>query len=143
MEHHDSAMIAFNVVAVFVAWVAAYTGVPPEPAVILGVLMVIDTFVGVCAAWRIGENITSRKLTVGIIGKFLTMLIPLTVALVIKATGENYHTLLNAGVLLLVISEGYSVLSNIHCYRKGVRLPEMDVVSVIAGHIRNLVDLKK
>lgn len=143
MAHNDSAMMAFNVVAVCVAWVAAYTGVPPEPAVILGVLMVIDTFVGVCAAWRIGENITSRKLTIGIIGKFLTMLIPFTVALVIKATGENYHTLLNTGVMLLVISEAYSVLSNIHCYRKGVRLPEMDVVSVIAGHIRNLVDLKK
>lgn len=143
MQTTDLSVLIFNSIALTVAWIAAYTGVPPEPAIILAVLMIMDTVVGICAAWRIGEDVTSRKLTIGIVGKFLTLLIPLTMALMVKAMGKEYTILLNTGVTLLVISEGYSVISNVYCYRKGIRLPEIDGVSIIAASIRRLVDLKK
>ena len=141
LDHQSLPILIFNVVSGIVAWIAAYTGSPIEPAVILATLMIFDFFAGVSAAYKRGDAITSQKMKLGVIGKFLILLIPLTVALISKGTDVELGQVVTWLVYVLIVSEGYSVISNTVCFHTGRRLPELDAMALIGNKLKDILNV--
>ena len=136
----DSSFYIYNGLVAAASWVVTYLGLPVEPAIILFVLMVIDFPMGIAASWANDEEITSKRMTRGVIEKMLTMMIPLVVGLTAKGAGQDWGLAVIAGTYILVLAEGYSILSNYVRFKTGEPLPELDAVSLIAKQIRKQIE---
>lgn len=137
-------MEAMNYLANFLmaglAWVMTYTGLPVEPAVILAVLMMLDFFSGIGRAYAIGEQITSRRMKAGAVGKMLMLLLPLATALAAKGMGADWKWLIEWVVNLMILAELYSFVANIYTMRTKNDLPEWDVVAIIGKKLSKLIE---
>lgn len=122
------------------AWVMTYTGLPVEPAVILAVLMMLDFFSGIGRAYAIGEQITSRRMKAGAVGKMLMLLLPLATALAAKGMGADWKWLIEWVVNLMILAELYSFVANIYTMRTKNDLPEWDVVAIIGKKLSKLIE---
>ena len=69
----------------------AYLNVDSEPFFILMVLMCIDTLLGAVKAVRLGQKFNFRTMLIGYMMKLCFLIIPLTVALMGKALGYDFH----------------------------------------------------
>lgn len=122
------------------AWVLLYTGLPAEPAAILGTLMAIDFAAGCFKSHAIGRSITSQRMRVGLMSKFGVMAIPLVLALAAKGLGVDFKWIVNWSISLFILSETYSIISNIYTARTGNDVPEFDAVSAILKRVRALLN---
>ena len=132
--------IAPNVALVLVAALLEYLKLPYEPILILCVIMSLDLITGVAKSLRIQRGITSRRWAVGVLGKLSLLGIPLVIALAAKALGGDFNWLVAWSVSMLILSETYSVIANIHATRSGKELPEWDVVSLMLKKIIELAE---
>lgn len=132
----ETVAVIYNALLATVAWLVVYTGVPIEPTLILTSFMVMDIISGMAASWSMGEHITSVRLKRGVIEKFLTLFIPLILGLIAAALGATWDSMITTGLVILILSEAYSILSNIVRFKTGENLPEIDAVSMIAHQIR-------
>ena len=123
------------------AWVLVYTGLPAEPAAILAVLMCVDFVAGVSRARVLGEPVTSHRMKVGAATKCGVMTIPLVMALTAKGLGVDFNWLVQWTVSVFILSETYSIISNIYAAKTGVIMPEFDAVSAVLKKVRNLIDV--
>lgn len=122
------------------AWIVSYTGYPAEPAIILGTLMFIDFFVGIYSARRVGTDVTSRRMSRGIMSKVHVLFIPLVIALMAKGIGADLDGIVSYCISLLIITETYSIISNIYTARTGIQVPEWDAVSLILKKVKSLLE---
>ena len=121
----------------------SYLNIKAEMFIILAVLIFIDYITGVAASFRVGKDITSQKMQVGILSKFIILLIPLSFALTAKMLNvEHYEFLIYSGIDILALSELYSIISNIYTIRTKKFLPEFDVVSLIGAKIQDIIENK-
>jgi hypothetical protein len=117
-----------------------YLGIPKEPFLLFGVILLGDFITGIYKAKVLGESITSNKAKYGIISKFSLMIIPLTLAIGVKAIGMDGKPLFVYGLNLLILSEVYSVIGNIYTIRTKQELPEWDVISLLGKKIRTFLE---
>lgn len=136
-----SAMMFFgNLILIALAWVMSYTGLPVEPAAILGTLMAIDFIAGITKAHKLGRSVTSQRMRVGLMSKFGVMTIPLVMALAAKGLGVDFAWMVNWSISLFILSETYSIIANIYAFKTGNEVPEFDAVSAILKRVRLLLE---
>jgi len=123
------------------AWALVYTGLPAEPAAILAVLMCVDFVAGISRAHALGESVTSHRMKVGAITKCGVLTVPLVMALTAKGLGADFTWLVQWTVSVFILSETYSIISNIYAARTGILLPEFDAVSAVLKKVRSLIDV--
>lgn len=117
-----------------------YLGIREEAFYALSLLLIIDFVTGLMASYKVGDPITSKALKVGVLTKFGTMLLILTIALLIKIMGVRHEEFLYGGFIMLALGEAYSIFANVHCMKTGERLKEFTVTSLIAEKIKKLVE---
>lgn len=118
------------------SWLMSYTKLPVETTSILLTLMTLDIFVGIAAARRAGEEVTSSRMRSGILSKLIVLTIPIVISLTIKALGHEFIWLIDWSLSFLVLTEAYSVISNGYTVRTGEKLPEWDATTKILKKIR-------
>ena len=140
---HDTMNFIFAMFNAFIfalAWVFAYTGLPVEPSVILGVLMLVDILFGLASAKVAKAAITSHRLTVGMLSKATLLTIPLVMALAAKGLGADFYYLVNWIVYVFILSEVYSIVSNAYTIKTGKQAPEWDAISFILARLRVVIE---
>lgn len=148
MGEHD------DVTTVIVEWIKTfgyalsifsfdYLGIPDKQLTILWVLMIIDVITGISKAYGVDpRSITSHALGVGVLKKFLTVILVYTLALVGKGVGIPPAHFLEWGLSILIMAEGYSSIQNIYAVRTGKVLPEYDVISIILKRLSEFLKEK-
>lgn len=109
-----------------------YLWIPDKQLTILWVLMCIDVITGVGKAyWIDPRSITSHALRIGVLKKFLTVILVYTLALVGKGENIPPADFMEWWLSILIMAEWYSAIQNIYAVRTGKVLPEYDVISII------------
>ena len=119
---------------------AFYLNLPSEPLNILAILLLLDVITAIIREWIIDKkSISSRIAIIGIVSKMLTFMLPFIVALVFKGIGFDVRLLAGTIVSILVVYEGWSVISNIGQIRAGDRtINEYDAISYLIKKIQDI-----
>ena len=107
---------------------------------ILVMLMCIDMLTGTLKAYRIRENITSRRWIAGFLSKLLVLLVPFTIALMAKGVEFDIKWFIEFSISLMIVSEAYSILGNIYTFRTGAEVAEIDALSYLIKKIREVLE---
>ncbi len=124
--------------------IAMYIGINVEMAGILFIVMVLDIITGIAKSVRLNgkSSISSERGKIGIISKFLLLLVPILVGLGLKGAGIlDGHALINGTIGVLTLSEVYSAIGNIYTFKSGIEVPEIDALSWILGRFRKVVEV--
>lgn len=117
--------------------------IPETQLSILGILMSIDVLTGISKVYKINPKlITSHDLAMGVLKKFLTVIIVYVIALVAKGVWIPASHFMEWGLSLLIMAEWYSVIQNVYAFRTGKILPEYDVISIILKRLSLFIEEK-
>lgn len=119
-----------------------FVALPPESYGILAFFMILDTVTGIIRAgiirgWR---SITSHLASVGILAKCLLILVPLLVAVAGHGVGLNLDIIARGALNILILSELYSILSNIQSIKQRKEVKEFDAVNYLLGTLRDWLE---
>lgn len=131
--------VVFNFITICCGGMMAYLGLDKEAILLFSILLVIDYITGVAKACRLKHSITSNRMKYGLISKFSLILVPIVLAIGAKAVGADFKTVLMVGINILIISEVYSIISNIYSIRTKEELPEYDAVAILGHKIRSVL----
>lgn len=136
-----AALKNLSYVAAFIS-AAAWLGFEPESITIFMILMTLDIVFGTIRAgvvdgWR---SVRSALLSRGVVAKLLLLGVPVTCALAIKGVGYPPEILAQGVVNVLILSEAYSVLGNIHSALSRAPKNEFDAVAYVLSLIKTLLD---
>ena len=93
--------------------------------------MIIDTITGIAKQYKIESvGITSKRMTTGIVTKFVTFLCLLSGGLVINHFDLDPKYYIQTVMSILIMAEFYSIIQNVYAVRTGVILPEYDAISI-------------
>lgn len=108
------------------------TGVKMHLIEVLAWLMLVDTATGYWK-WRRCDPrlIKSKSMKEGVYKKFVSLIIPIILALVFKALEQDISMMLNAYFTVLCVAEGYSAISNLQCAITRDPKEEFDAVSAV------------
>ena len=129
--------IILNFIMLTLASFLTYIGIDQNALAMYTLLLFIDYITGIKKAHALKENIDSHKMKYGIMSKLYLLFIPIALSVASKATPLNISHLVSISLTLLVLSELYSIIANIYTARKGVELPEWEILSVLAKNIRD------
>ena len=131
----------FNVAIAYVAAGLAYLSIDQETILIYLMLMLIDLFTGVTAAFIRHEEIARRVFMAGLATKVLMLSVPVVIAMLVKMNGAELAWMTRWTMIVLSLSETLSILNNYLKAKGKETLPEIDAISIIAKKLR-LVLLK-
>lgn len=128
-------------VAAFFA-TTTYLGINHESILVLAAVILLDIITGVLRAatvegWR---AITSSKFSAGVLAKLLLILIPITLALAGRGVGLDLALLAQGAISVLILSQVYSIIGNIHAIQTKGDKSEFDAVAVIMRWLRDLLE---
>jgi len=103
---------------------------------ILMIFMMIDSVCGSVKSIRLGKEFKFKLLMWGISLKFLFLIIPLVVALLGKALGNDLSFGVDMVMKILVLSECYSIFGNIYSAKNKVEVKNIDIISMLLKSIR-------
>ncbi|HEY1037165.1 MAG TPA: phage holin family protein [Candidatus Paceibacterota bacterium] len=109
---------------------------------ILGLFMIVDTITGIIRSgtihgWR---SVTSHAATVGITAKCLVIAIPFFLALAGHGVGIELTIIASSALKILIVSELYSILSNIQSIRLRREVQEFDAVNYLLNKLRDFLE---
>lgn len=143
MEHVTAVTVAKNAgyIAAFFA-TTTYLGINHESILILATVIVIDIITGVLKSaslygWR---EITSSRFSAGVLAKLLLILIPITLALAGKGVGLDLGLIAQGAISVLILSQVYSTVGNIHAMQTKDEKNEFDAVAFIMRQLRELLE---
>ena len=130
---------------VAVTSILVYLNIPQEALWVLGSLMIIDTITGVAKQYKVESiGITSKRMTTGVVTKFVTLLCLLSGWLVINFLKIDPEYYVQTVLSILIMAEFYSIIQNVYAVRTGVILPEYDVISIalkrLTGAIQDFIE---
>jgi len=126
-----------------------YLQIDQESVSILIILMCLDTIMGAIKAVRLGNRFSFKELLFGFILKLSFLIIPLTVALLGKQVGYEFSIVVNIVMIILSVSESFSILGNLYSAKNKVEVKKVDFISMLLlslrSNLRNLFEslLKK
>ena len=129
--------IILNLIMVSLASFLTYIGIDQNALAMYTLLLFIDYITGIKKAHALKEHINSHKMKYGIMSKLYLLFIPIALSVASKATPLNISHLVSISLTLLVLSELYSIIANIYTARKGVELPEWEILSILSRNIRD------
>ena len=125
---------------VAVTSVLVYLNIPQETLWILGSLMIIDTLTGVAKQYKVESiGITSKRMTTGIVTKFVTFLCLLSGWLVINHFDLDPKYYIQTVMSILIMAEFYSIIQNVYAVRTGIILPEYDAISIALKRLTGVI----
>jgi len=125
---------------VAVTSILIYLNIPQEAFSILASLMVIDTITGIAKQHKVESiGITSKRMTTGIITKFVTLLCLLSWWLVINHFDIDPIYYVQTVMSILIMAEFYSIIQNVYAVRTGVILPEYDAISIALKRLTGVI----
>lgn len=116
-----------------------YIGVEKVLVYTLTGLMMADWVTGILKAWKLGYSITSKRSNKGIIEKLCLLIIPIAIAVTLKAVNVPIGITIRSCFTLLLIAELYSLVGNCYCIYSGNEEKEWDAVSAVLKFIRNTI----
>jgi phage-related holin len=100
-------------------------------------LMIIDTISGVAKAVIVDKiKFTSNRFYLGIMSKFVLLLIPITLALMALGIGYDFTWAVDATLRLIILSEGISIVTNTISIREKKVYENRDYLSIILNWVR-------
>ena len=122
----------------YLAYMAfTYLSIDKEVFGILLVLMCMDSIVGAVKSVRLGYDFQFKIMLWGITMKMIFLMIPVVLALMGQSLGYNFTNAVNVTMAILTVSEGYSIISNIHMAHTKEEVKKMDIISTLLIAIRN------
>ena len=119
----------------------SYLQLDAEAMGILGILVMIDFFIGIAKSHVLKIPITYERGVAGILSKVCVILIPITFAfMTMVVTHIDFTTYLRWIIIALVIAESYSIMGNVLAIRTKNSRSELDLVSVIVRGIREIIE---
>jgi len=120
----------------------AWLGFNPQSLAVFIILMVLDVIFGTIRAGVVDgwTHVKSALLSKGIMAKMLLLGVPVTCALGLKGVGYSPEILAQAVINVLILSETYSVLGNIHSAMYKVPKNEFDAVAWLLTMIKAMLD---
>jgi toxin secretion/phage lysis holin len=104
---------------------------------ILGILMAIDTFLGIVKALRLNKKVSFNILLMGMITKVSILILPMILALVAKALTLDFSWFVNAVLNILVLSEAFSSVTNIISIRQKRDIKNTDFITKLLYAVRD------
>jgi len=138
ITEHGIGMIVYNGSAIAVSSLFVYLGLDKQAIFLFALLLSIDYITGLGKAISINESITSNKMKYGLLSKLSLLIIPITIAIGAKIANTDLTSIIYVGINILVVSEVYSIIANIHAIRTHEELPEFDVTRILARRIRKI-----
>lgn len=128
-------------IAAFFAF-GEYLGFETEVMAIFVTLMILDVFTGIIRAYIVegGSALRSAIGTRGILAKILLITAIFSVAMAGKGVGVEAQALANGAMGVLIFSEAYSILGNIHSTRTRKPKAEFDAVTWMLAQMRSLLE---
>lgn len=118
--------------------------------IILGLLMVVDTIIGIFASYIIGERLKYKRLFIGILTKISILILPLLVCILgvvynlLIGTHYNFGWFLDFTIIILIANEALSIMANIGTSVTRKRVKNIDYVErlleIIQTHLTLIVD---
>lgn len=99
-------------------------------------LMVLDWITGVIKAKQLNVKVTSKRSNKGIIEKLMLLVIPVAIAVTLKAVNVPIGVTMRAAFSLLTVAELFSVISNAYCIYTRTDIQEYDAVSAVIKFMR-------
>lgn len=131
--------LLWNTTVILFSGMLAYLNISQEPFTLFSILLMIDYITGLAKAKTLGHSITSNKMKYGLISKLSLLLIPVVIAIGVKAVGGDSHFVLLSGMYILIFSEVYSIIGNIYSTRTKEEFPEYDALAMIGKQIRTIL----
>jgi len=101
-------------------------------------LMIIDTTSGVIKAIAVDKiKFTFKKFYIGIMSKFVVLMIPMALALMALGIGYDFNWAVQATLRLIILSEGISFFTNIVSIREKKVYENRDYLSIILNWVRS------
>lgn len=103
---------------------------------ILGILMAIDTVLGIIKTVRLGKKFSFKILIWGMITKVSILIVPMILALVAKGLSFDFRWFVNAVLNILVVAEAFSSITNIISIKENKELENSDFITQLLHNIR-------
>lgn len=113
-----------------------YLGIKTEVVKILFVLMMLDTFIGIIKALRLGEKFSFKKLGWGIVSKLTILIVPMVVALIGKGLHFDLNYFVIAIMSIIIVSEGISIITNVLAIRQKKDINNDDYITLLLKAVR-------
>ena len=132
-----------NTSTLFISSVLSSIHIPISAFLTLTILMVIDVVVGLGRSYRLQIPITSYRIKLGVISKLGVLLIVLSFGLAFTHSGlviDDLKEYIQLILWLFILSELYSIVSNVYAIKTGDNLPEVEVLSLIGTKLKRLIE---
>lgn len=132
-----------NTSTLFISSVLSSIHIPISAFLTLTILMVIDVVVGIGRSYRLQIPITSYRIKLGVISKLGVLLIVLSFGLAFTHSGlviDDLKEYIQLILWLFILSELYSIVSNVYAIKTGDSLPEVEVLSLIGTKLKKLME---
>ena len=142
MEKLDG-IIILNTITIVIATLLTAINIPVASFYTLTLLMIFDFILGIGKSYRMCIPITSYKMKLGALSKLGLLIIVISFGIVATHSGiviENMHTYLQWVLALFMLSELYSIISNVYAMKKGEELPEFEVLSLLGGKLKLIME---
>jgi phage-related holin len=122
-------------------WAFAYLWISQEAITILAILMLIDFITWLISSYRDkNTQISSTKWKRWIAKKMILLMIPLTVALMMRWIWLDWDRIVGVTLWILIVMEWYSVLWNIYNVITWEKKPESEAVKKLLEALFWLMD---
>lgn len=136
-------IIILNTITVAIATILTAISIPVASFYTLTLLMAFDFILGIGKSYKMCIPITSYKMKLGVISKLGMLIIVISFGIVATHSGiiiENMQTYLQWVLALFMLSELYSIISNVYAMKKGEELPEFEVLSLLGGKLKLIME---
>jgi phage-related holin len=130
----------YNLIAWSFAALLAYLKLPVEMMSIYFTLLMVDLVTGWMAAFVVGELLSMSRFLAGFFTKFLMIIIPVVVALIMKMKGDALIWFIEWTIIVLAVSEGISIFNNVLKAKGEKPLPKLDALAMISDKLRVLLE---
>ncbi len=129
--------------AIYSAFV--FLHIDTEVVKVLLFLMLFDTIFGIVKSIVMGVKFDFKVLLGGIINKTLTLLIPMTLALVGQGLKKyDFTPLVDMVLRILVVAEGFSILTSFYVIKTKKEVENFDIITLLLAALRqNVMKLLK
>lgn len=143
MMNKVEGFVIVNTSTIFLSSVLSSMHIPVSAFLTLTVLMLIDVVVGLGRSYRLQIPITSHRIKLGVMSKLGVLLIVLSVGLAFTHSGlviEDLKSYIQLILWLFILSELYSIVSNVYAIKTGDNLPEVEVLSLLGAKLKKLME---
>lgn len=104
---------------------------------ILMIFMILDTISGLFKVLKLNKSDFSMKVLLwGLVSKFGLLIVPLVVALMLKAVGQEMGFGVELIIKILIVSEFISTMGNIYTIKTGKIVKDIDIFSMLFRFVR-------